>query len=495
MGFKITDEESFKAWGEDVESRLEATKDVLGLKGEIDKVFGEIEGIKADLGRRNVQIEGEQKRLPVSREDFQKSGMQVVRDFKVKAVDNGDGTFGAECSDERISEFQEVSDRLLLLSQVIDRNKYGGKLSNLKFYHSHYVPALTKVLAGLDTSTSGELSQFDPQEYGRTLYEKVRLVRMLPNLFSRVSVPRFPFFLPTFINDVVAGKWGENTAGATATQIADGNPSVGNAATLISSSILMNGSTLATQLAWSWELDEDSIIPMLPFLEMAVVHAIGNGQETALINGDATATHLDTDTAAGASTLAEKLWPGLRFQAGMGTGTGTAKLSSAGNKINSDANWREYVSAVRGLMGKYGVNSSDLVLIASPIGINQIRSVEAFRTIYAFGSQATNVTGGVPNPNGTFKPDGIETVVSEFMRENVDSTGVNTASGQTYTSLLLVNKKAYLMAEVRSIRTQVMNEVYANVGQRGLIASWRGDFKPIFPASGNHTGVVYGIPA
>lgn len=489
MGFTIKDEESFNKWGEDVQNRLDSIGDLSEIKAALPAINADIETIKADLGRRTIAIEGETKALPVSKADFQKSGIAVVLDFKTTAKANADGTMSGECDDERIAEFHEASDRLKLLYEAVGGQKRVGKMSNLKFYHSHFVPALTKVLAGLDTSTSGELSQFDPQEYSRTLYEKVRLVRMLPNLFQRISVPRFPFFAPVFLNDLVAKRWAENTAGSS-TLIEDGNPTP----TAISGSITMSGASLAEQIAWSWELDEDSIVPMLPFLEMAVVESIGNGLETALINGTASGTtHIDTDTQAGSATLAEKLWFGLRYYA-LAAGQGTASLSSAGNKINSDANWRDYVSAVRGAMGKYGVNSADLVLIASPKGINQIRSVEAFRTIYAFGSQATNTTGGVPNPNGTFKPDGIETVVSEFMREDIDSTGVNTAASQTYTSLLLVNKRAYVMAEVRSIRTQVLNEVYAINGQKGLIASWRGDFKPLFAATGNHTAAVYGIP-
>ncbi len=489
MGFNVKDDASFEAWGKDVDEKLSKVQGLDEIKTTVDAMNTKMETMAADFGRRVLPIEGEQKRLPVSKDDFAKVGVKAVMSTPVQAK-AGQGAEDVRHEDDRIAELHSANDLLLLLKTALDANRvdYGGSVKNLKFYRTHFRPALEKALAGLDTAAAGALLEFDPTEYSSTLIEKVRLARVVPSLFKRLAVPRFPIVLPTFLNDVVASKFAENTADpVSGTLIADG--AVAN----ISGSVTMSGVSLAMQISWSWELDEDSIIPMLGFLEMAVVHGIGNAIEKAIINGDLTATHLDTDTAAAASTTAAKAFSGLRFNAGMGTGTGTAKQAATG-KINTDAQWRDYGPGyIRGLMGKYGVNSADLALIVSPIGVNQLRSCEAFRTIYAFGAGATNTTGGVPNPNGNFRPDGMNLAVSEFMRDDLAATGVNTAPSDNYTSMLLVNTNAYLLGELRSLRTQVLNEVYAPGGQRGIIASWRGDFKSVFAASGNHTGIAYAI--
>jgi len=491
MSFKdIKDEEGFKSWGEDIDAKLQTVGDLTSIKATVDEVKGAVDTLKADFGRRQLPIEGEAKRLPVSKAEFDAIGLKAVMSTPVHAK-AGQSAEDVRHDDERIADLHEANDRLLLLKTALDANRvnYGGSVKNLKFYRTHFRPALEKALAGLDSTTAGELLEFDPNEYSTTLIEKVRLSRVVPSLFKRLAVPRFPIVLPTFLNDVVASKFAQNTGDpVSGTLVADGR--VAN----ISGNVTMSGVTLAMQIAWTWELDEDSIIPMLSFLEMAVVHGIGNAIETAIINGD-TGTHMDTDTAAAAATVAAKAFAGLRWNAGVssGSGTGTAKGAATG-KINTDAQWRDYGPGyIRGLMGKYGVNSADLALIVSPIGVNQIRSCEAFRTIYAFGANSTNVTGGVPNPNGNFRPDGMNLAVSEFMRDDLAATGVNTAVNDNYTSMLLVNTNAYLLGELRGLRTQVMNEVYAPGGQRGLIASWRGDFKAVLPSTGNHTGLAYAI--
>ena len=485
MGFEIKDEATFKAWAEEADQKLKGAVTIEQVKEITDGLNRDMEKMAADLGRRQLTVDDGQtkKRLPVTKEEFAQVGIKAILNLTTRAVANGDGTYSAESEDEDIAAYHQAHDYLKLLCETASGGRYKNDPKRFKFYHEVYMPAHAKVVAGLDTSTSGELSQFDPTEYSRSLYEKLRLSRMLPGLFPRVNVPRFPFVLPTMPADPTAYKWAENTAGGIGSSTSFGDGNTGN----LSGSVTLSGASLALQLAWSWELDEDSIIPMLPFLEAAVINAIGNGIEQAILNGDTTSTHQDTDVTS--STDARKLWKGLRYHAL----SGSAKNSAAG-KVNTDALWRDNVGLVRGLMGKYGVNAGDLALIASPIGVNQIRSCESFRTLYAFGSQATNTTGGSPRPNGGFSPDGFDLVVSEFQREDLAATGVNTAPSDNYTSMILVHKAMWLMAETRAIRTQVLNELFATYGQKGLVASWRGDFAPVFaPASNPHTGIVYAI--
>ena len=60
------------------------------------------------------------------------------------------------------------------------------------------------------------------------------------------------------------------------------------------------------------ELNEDSAVNFLAIGRKDVINAQLRAIETAIINGDTTATHMDSDTNALGADVAEKFWKGLR---------------------------------------------------------------------------------------------------------------------------------------------------------------------------------------
>jgi hypothetical protein len=142
-------------------------------------------------------------------------------------------------------------------------------------------------------------------------------------------------------------------------------------------------------------------------------------------------------------------------------------------------------------MGRYGVNGSDLVVIVGTQVANQLREIPRFATLDVFGQIATNLN---PNLNsGSFGPDGMNLVVSEFMREDLNATGVYDGTTTDNGFVSIVHRRAWELADGGSIKNKPVDQVYALKGLTGILATWRGDFQRRYGWEAIHTAAVYNI--
>jgi HK97 family phage major capsid protein len=214
------------------------------------------------------------------------------------------------------------------------------------------------------------------------------------------------------------------------------------------------------------ELNEDSAPDILTLARSEVVEAQIRAHEAAMVNGDTTGTHMDNDFAGQGSEIAEKFWKGfvklaLENSANGGTVTfGGAAVSTA------------LARSMRTAMGKFGVNPRELVWLVSPKTYQEFKNLDEVTSVEKFGPMATILRGALD----AF--DGIPIVISEYMRDDVAATGVNTVGGPNNRSrIVLVNHRRFYMGQRRPIRVKaVMDPTPPADGW--LIASWwRGDFK------------------
>jgi hypothetical protein len=125
---------------------------------------------------------------------------------------------------------------------------------------------------------------------------------------------------------------------------------------------------------------------------------------------------------------------------------------------------------MRNRMGKFGVNVRDLAYIFGPTGYHQAVSLAEVTSVEKFGSNATILTGTL----AAFR--GIPVVVSDFVREDLASTGVYDGVTTDKTVCHLVNLKRFWVGMRRSIQTRVMQDLPYQ--DRWLLASYqRLDFK------------------
>jgi HK97 family phage major capsid protein len=267
---------------------------------------------------------------------------------------------------------------------------------------------------------------------------------------SEVNMPTDPFKFPMTTTRPTF-KVGSENPGSDPTA---SNPGTAN--------ITLDAKKLIGMSDYSYEADEDSIVAVLPMLTEGLSAGAADAFESALIEGDTTATHQHSDYHAISGHHA-KLFKGFRKYALAGSIT---KDLSTGN-INASN-----IKAMRKLMKKYGVKPRDLLLICGPMGYNDIVGLDETLTYEKVGSQAAAriLTGEAASIFG------IRIVVSAQLREDLNASGVYDGSTTSKGSLLLVHRPSWMVGVRRGFSLEV--EVDKKQQMNYVIASFRRAFTP-----------------
>lgn len=196
------------------------------------------------------------------------------------------------------------------------------------------------------------------------------------------------------------------------------------------------------------DITEDLMQDMVPQsgsfdrLRKEVALGVRRSKEDAIINGDDTITttlqgdgHMDSDVAGGAATLFNKAFKGLRKIA-LAAGA-THQVNNSGGPVD-----RDMFASMLVKMGKMAKEKGDLVWILGPAVCNRIvtGNVPELLTLDTFGPSATILTGNIP------RVFGVEPYESEWVREDVNASGVY-AGGQVLTTALLVKKSRFIVGQ------------------------------------------------
>ena len=354
-----------------------------------------------------------------------------------------------------VEAFRERQDNLLLLAAAMKTDP-----RELKYYRDEVLPAY----AALDTQTVAEGKEWVPQLMSSDLIRRVELALKVPALFRSIQMPSNPYDMPGVgVARVRGGRALENTADTGQTGFKKITPATRK--------VTLTAVKFAAEVLVSKEEEEDSLIPVIPFLRDEVTSQLAFDIEDATINGDTAATHMDSDVVAADDP--RKVWDGLR------------KLATAATKTDAAA----AISAIglrtsRKKMGKYGVDSGSIVHIVSIAGYIGMLSDPNVITVDKFGPDATIRTGELA------KVDGIPLIVSQFVRDDLNATGVYDASTKTKTVCITVNTSSFVYGERRGLTLQVLQELYAEYDQDALAVSLRKAFAPIYPLASEPTVAV-----
>ena len=153
---------------------------------------------------------------------------------------------------------------------------------------------------------------------------------------------------------------------------------------------------------------------------------------------------------------------------------------SFGNAVISDAGLR----SMRSAMKKFGVNPSELCWFVDPVALQQMMALSSVATLEKYGPSATVVTGELA------RYQGIPIVSSEFMRSDLNASGVYDGTTMTRTGILLVNMRRWWVGTRRPIRVKIQEDLPGQ--DRWLLASYqRKDFQG-HAQSASEVSVVYG---
>lgn len=315
---------------------------------------------------------------------------------------------------------------------------------------------------GSTIATAGD--EWVPTIISSQFVEEYQLARVIEDKFQEIPMASNPYQLPIQSGVTKARLVAENTA------MTDANFNTGV--------IEFSAKKFAEYYIMPEELNEDSIVPIYGIAKSEVMEAQRRAVEAAILNGDDDGTHIDSDTQAAGANVAEKAWKGLRRQGLANTANGGT--TDFGNAIVSEAN----LSTQRQRMGKFGVNPKELLWIIDPVVLQQMLRLPSVVTMEKYGSLATVITGELA------RYQGIPIIVSEYMRSDLNATGVYDGVTVNRTALLLVNMRRWWVGMRRPIRLKVMEDLPNQ--DRWLMASYqRKDFKG-FAQSATEVSVSYG---
>lgn len=342
-------------------------------------------------------------------------------------------------NNEQVKAVHEANDKVYLLSQLLNRDPRSLKSYTSMIQQNRAVSDLRKAL---DTATANAGNDWVPTGFSATLYELLALDLRVSALHPRIAMPTNPYTPPSL------------TAFPTAYYVPESKTD--ESVKIPTSSVTTDNFTLtakkiAVRTVWSEELNEDSIIPMLPILQKNLARAIARGEENALINGDTTATHQDSDITDSKDVC--KIWSGYR------------KLTSANAKADLSTLSMTTLRGLRGKMGKYAVSPSELAWVMGPSVYMKLMTLDQVLTVEKYGTMATVLTGELG------KIDGIPVIVSEFVRENLNASGVYDGSTTTKTMVQLVYRPGFLLGDRRRITVKVKED--PETDQQIMVASER----------------------
>ncbi len=305
-----------------------------------------------------------------------------------------------------------------------------------------------KTLTSTGSGTGDELVDADLSNALQVrLYLESQLASMM--MSSEVDMPTNPFNLP-LLTSRPSFYVGSEAPGSDPTASDPGTADV-----------TFTAAKLIGMTNYSYEVDEDAIIAILPMVQERLGSAAADALEGALINGDTAATHQDSDIHAVSGHHA-KLFNGLR------------KLSLAISALKVDVSTggisASNIKAVRKALGKYGVKPKDLMLIFGTSGYQDVIGLDETLTMEKVGNNARILTGEAPQIYG------IPIVVSSQCREDLNASGVYDGTTTTKGSFLMVHKPSWMLGVRRGFTVEVDVDKKRQINS--IVASFRRDFQP-----------------
>lgn len=382
------------------------------------------------------------------------------------------------CEAEQVKELQRLNDDLCIVHAVCaagPAGSYGG-MKSLGGLWSEFETARDDFAKAMDTATTGEGLEWIPSMLSTQLQSVVDMNLRVAGLHRSFPMPAPEYKLPLRIAHSVGYK-------AAQTLDAD-SPNKIPKSVVGTDDITYTAVKVAGRIVWSGEMDYDSVVPMLPLLREDIPIAIARAIETGTINGQPGGT-IDSGDAPGA-TDARMLWDGYRKYAE----TNSAVKLDMGAIFTIDG-----FTALRKKLGSWGMVPSDLAwLVSTAVYYAMLTLVDASGNpvvvpAYAYGPEATAITGELG------RLQGIPVIPSEFVREDLNATGIYDGVTETKTVAGLIHRPSWMYGTRKELTIEASPEPYFESDALVIRGIARMDLKPLFPYANQRAFALgYNIP-
>jgi hypothetical protein len=334
--------------------------------------------------------------------------------------------------------------------------------------------AYQRAIRAMDTAESGFGSQLIGAQYVGDLWEAPRKFGRVFPLIDSFEMTAPTTYLPVEVDVPEMLFVSENTANNSSeyTTVKTGSQRVSVAA-----------NKFIIHQMWSGEMEEDSIIPFIPFLRRQAGLSIAHYSDSLVLNGDTTNAgtgNINLDDADPADTKHYLAFDGIRHAFLVdNTGNGT---DAAGAVTLAGLN------GLRGLMidgtrlvdWGHPTNSDDLVYVSDPYTADKIAMLDEYLTVDKYGAQATVFNGEAGRILGHRHISSIAMSKTEADGK-VSTTANNNVKGQ----VVAFNRRGFTAGWRR--RVMVETERLPGRDQTRIVYSLRmgfGRFTPTGAASG-----------
>ncbi len=336
----------------------------------------------------------------------------------------------------------------------------------------------------MDTAESGFGSQLVGAQYIGDLWHGAQAKARVFPLINSFTMDAPTAYLPVEADLPELMYVGENTS-STASDYTT-TPTGSNRISVTASKFVMHQ-------MWSGEMEEDSIIPYVPFLRAQAARSLGHYMDSAVLNGDntnAATGNINLDDADPADTKHYLAFDGIRH-AGLVDNTNNQKDIAGALSLNAFKTQRgRMLSTTYKHDWGHPDDPNDLIHVADPETCDQISAFDEVLTVDKFGPGATVLTGQQARVLGNPLISSVDVSKTEADGK-LSTTANNNVKGQ----VVSFNRNGFVVGTRRQL--QVETERLPGRDQTRLVYSLRagfGRFTPTGSASGIEAAdVLYNI--
>ena len=328
--------------------------------------------------------------------------------------------------------------------------------------------------AALSSDTADQGDELVPTAMAPNLWQDVELESVMLGWLPRTVMPTNPFTLPLSLGPINWFPTEENTA-ATETTPATG-------------AVTITAYELAGEVNWSYTLDEDAVVSMLPEIRSHMVREAAMVIDDVLLNADTVAGNANINRQGAAITKATAGFGQylLGFNSLIKQALVTGPGSNRNNKNGAIA--ADDLLSLRGDLGKYGVRTQDIAFFCDISSYIKLLGLSEAETVDKFGPSATILTGQLGSIYG------VPILVSEQMKlSNTDGKVSMTAANNTKGRILTANRSQWRTGFRREISLETDRDISKR--QNKMVTSFRLGLtqRDETPADAEHTALTYNI--
>jgi hypothetical protein len=340
--------------------------------------------------------------------------------------------------------------------------------------------AYNQALLAMDTGESGFGSQLIGAQYVGELWEAARRDSRIFSQLESFEMTDPTAYLPVEVDFPEPIFVAENTANNSSEY---GTQKTG------SQRVQVDAKKILFHQMWSGEMEEDSIIPFLPFLRRQLGLAVAHYSDSLVLNGDTTNAgtgNINLDDADPADTKYYLAFDGIRHAA-LVDNTGNA-VDAAGAVTLAQLNGlrSKMIDTTRFVDWGHPTNPDDLLYVADPETGDKIAMMDEVLTVDKYGPRATINNGELARVLG-HPLIGSMAMSKTEADGKLSTTGANNVKGQVAS----FNRRGFVVGWRR--RVMVETERLPARDQTRIVLSMRlgmGRFTPTGAASGIESAAV-----